>query len=125
MDHRFDVYQPLHYMQDEVTSFPLYVEALKFAFHEDRMIRVAIRTLTLNVYHGKLVNLLFAFCSIINGGLVFYFCCSLDNLLFSVGDESVNRFVSRVPLSDYFSDMVQHFKKQCIDLDKLVVRSSR
>jgi protein CLEC16A len=43
-------------MQDEVTSFPLYVEALKFAFHEDSMIRVAIRTLTLNVYHGKLVS---------------------------------------------------------------------
>ncbi|AQK43067.1 protein TRANSPARENT TESTA 9 isoform X1 [Zea mays] len=78
---------------DEVTSFPLYVEALKFAFHEDSMIRVAIRTLTLNVYH--------------------------------VGDESVNRFVSRTPLSDYFSDMVQHFQKQCIDLDKLVARSSR
>ncbi|PUZ46491.1 hypothetical protein GQ55_7G083100 [Panicum hallii var. hallii] len=78
---------------DEVTSFPLYVEALKFAFHEDSMIRVAIRTLTLNVYH--------------------------------VGDESVNRFVSRVPLSDYFSDIVQHFQKQCIDLDKLVARSSR
>ncbi|KAF7016098.1 hypothetical protein CFC21_029787 [Triticum aestivum] len=78
---------------DEVISFPLYVEALKFAFHEDSMIRVAIRTLTLNVYH--------------------------------VGDESVNRFVSRVPLSDYFSDMVKHFQKQCIDLDKLVVRSAR
>ncbi|KAJ1270295.1 hypothetical protein BS78_06G043000 [Paspalum vaginatum] len=78
---------------DEVTSFPLYVEALKFAFHEDSMIRVAIRTLTLNVYH--------------------------------VGDESVNRFVSHAPLSDYFSDMVQHFQKQCIDLDKLVAHSSR
>uniref|UniRef100_A0ACD5U947 Uncharacterized protein n=1 Tax=Avena sativa TaxID=4498 RepID=A0ACD5U947_AVESA len=78
---------------DEVVSFPLYVEALKFAFHEDSMIRVAIRTLTLNVYH--------------------------------VGDESVSRFVSRVPLSDYFSDMVKHFQKQCIDLDKLVVRSAQ
>ncbi|OEL26914.1 Protein CLEC16A-like protein [Dichanthelium oligosanthes] len=78
---------------DEVISFPLYVEALKFAFHEDSMIRVAIRTLTLNVYH--------------------------------VGDESVNRFVSRVPLSDCFSDIVQHFQKQCIDLDKVAVRSSR
>jgi protein CLEC16A len=43
-------------MQDEVTSFPLYVEALKFAFHEDSMIRVAIRTLTLNVYHGIFVG---------------------------------------------------------------------
>uniref|UniRef100_A0A0E0KNS3 FPL domain-containing protein n=1 Tax=Oryza punctata TaxID=4537 RepID=A0A0E0KNS3_ORYPU len=78
---------------DEVISFPLYAEALKFAFHEDSMIRVAIRTLTLNVYH--------------------------------VGDEAVNRFVSRAPLSDYFSDMVNHFQKQCIDLDKLVIRSVR
>ncbi|EES08102.1 hypothetical protein BDA96_05G066000 [Sorghum bicolor] len=78
---------------DEVTSFPLYVEALKFAFHQDSMIRVAVRTLTLNVYH--------------------------------IGDESVNRFVSRVPVSDYFSDMVQHFQKQCIDLDKLVAHSSQ
>ncbi|KAG8063993.1 hypothetical protein GUJ93_ZPchr0004g39941 [Zizania palustris] len=78
---------------DEVISFPLYVEALKFAFHEDSMIRVALRTLTLNVYH--------------------------------VGDESVNRFVSRAPLSDYFSDMVNHFQKQCIALDKLVVRYVR
>ncbi|EEE60700.1 hypothetical protein OsJ_14191 [Oryza sativa Japonica Group] len=89
----------LYYMQDEVISFPLYVEALKFAFHEDSMIRVAIRTLTLNVYH--------------------------DRSFLSVGDESVNRFVSRAPLSDYFSDMVNHFQKQCIDLDKLVVRSVR
>ncbi|XP_006652159.3 protein TRANSPARENT TESTA 9 [Oryza brachyantha] len=78
---------------DEVISFPLYVEALKFAFHEDSMIRVAIRTLTLNVYH--------------------------------VGDESVNRFVSHAPLSDYFSDMVNHFQKQCIDLDRLVLCSVR
>ena len=108
-------------MQDEVTSFPLYVEALKFAFHEDSMIRVAIQTLTLNVYHGKLVSpwsplLILVPC---------IYCCLLDNPLFSVGDESVNRFVSRVPLSDYFSDIVQHFQKQCIDLDKLVAHSSR
>ncbi|KAL5214445.1 hypothetical protein ABZP36_003597 [Zizania latifolia] len=80
-------------LMDEVISFPLYVEALKFAFHEDSTIRVALCTLTLNVYH--------------------------------VGDESVNRFVSCAPLSDYFSDMVNHFQKQCIDLDKLVVRYVR
>ncbi|KAL2930168.1 Protein TRANSPARENT TESTA 9 [Bienertia sinuspersici] len=36
---------------DEVVSFPLYVEAIRFAFHEESMIRTAIRTLTLNVYH--------------------------------------------------------------------------
>ncbi|CAL8990468.1 unnamed protein product [Prunus brigantina] len=36
---------------DEVVSFPLYVEALHFAFHEESMVRTAIRALTLNVYH--------------------------------------------------------------------------
>ncbi|ONI27194.1 hypothetical protein PRUPE_1G073600 [Prunus persica] len=36
---------------DEVVSFPLYVEAIHFAFHEESMVRTAIRALTLNVYH--------------------------------------------------------------------------
>ncbi|CAI9766438.1 unnamed protein product [Fraxinus pennsylvanica] len=36
---------------DEVVSFPLYVEAIRFAFHEEGMIRTAVRALTLNVYH--------------------------------------------------------------------------
>ena len=57
--------------------------------------------------------------------LYFTLACYNIILLLSVGDESVNRFVSRAPLSDYFSDIVKHFQKQCIDLDKLVVRSAR
>ncbi|KAL5199619.1 hypothetical protein ABZP36_020822 [Zizania latifolia] len=44
---------PVLILLDEIISFPLYVEALKFAFHENNMIRVALRTLTLNVYHGS------------------------------------------------------------------------
>lgn len=36
---------------DEVVSFPLYVEAIRFAFHEENMVRTAVRALTLNVYH--------------------------------------------------------------------------
>ncbi|KAB2600042.1 hypothetical protein D8674_010313 [Pyrus ussuriensis x Pyrus communis] len=36
---------------DEVVSFPLYVEAIRYAFHEESMVRTAIRALTLNVYH--------------------------------------------------------------------------
>ncbi|XP_059287332.1 protein TRANSPARENT TESTA 9 isoform X2 [Lycium ferocissimum] len=36
---------------EEVVSFPLYVEAIRFAFHEESMIRTAVRALTLNVYH--------------------------------------------------------------------------
>ncbi|KAK6942034.1 CLEC16A/TT9, N-terminal [Dillenia turbinata] len=36
---------------DEVISFPMYAEAIRFAFHEESMIRTAVRALTLNVYH--------------------------------------------------------------------------
>ncbi|KAL4341766.1 hypothetical protein GQ457_08G002480 [Hibiscus cannabinus] len=36
---------------EEVVSFPLYVEAMRFAFHEESMVRTAVRSLTLNVYH--------------------------------------------------------------------------
>ncbi|KAL2250916.1 UNVERIFIED_CONTAM: Protein TRANSPARENT TESTA 9 [Sesamum indicum] len=36
---------------EEVVSFPLYVEAIRFAFHEESMIRTAVRALTLNIYH--------------------------------------------------------------------------
>ncbi|XP_010046920.2 protein TRANSPARENT TESTA 9 [Eucalyptus grandis] len=36
---------------DDVVSFPLYTEAIRFAFHEENMVRTAIRALSLNVYH--------------------------------------------------------------------------
>ncbi|XP_027192516.1 protein TRANSPARENT TESTA 9-like isoform X3 [Cicer arietinum] len=36
---------------DEVVSFPLYVEAIRFAFHEENMVRTAVRAVALNVYH--------------------------------------------------------------------------
>ncbi|KAH1232134.1 Protein TRANSPARENT TESTA 9 [Glycine max] len=73
---------------DEVVSFPLYVEAIRFAFHEENMIRTAVRTVTLNVYH--------------------------------VGDECVNRYITSVPHTDYFSNLVSFFRNQCMDLNRLV-----
>ncbi|KAF3595000.1 hypothetical protein DY000_02024009, partial [Brassica cretica] len=39
------------YRTDVVVSFPLYVQGIQFAFHEENMIRTAVRALTLNVYH--------------------------------------------------------------------------
>ncbi|KAL7593358.1 hypothetical protein Lser_V15G33465 [Lactuca serriola] len=36
---------------EDVVAFPLYVEAIRFAFHEEGMIRTAVRALTLNIYH--------------------------------------------------------------------------
>lgn len=35
-----------------VVSFPLYTEALKFARHEEKMIQIAVRAFTLNIYNG-------------------------------------------------------------------------
>ncbi|XP_074564856.1 protein TRANSPARENT TESTA 9-like [Curcuma longa] len=37
--------------KEEVVSFPLYFQAIQFAFHEDNMVRVAVRALTLSVYN--------------------------------------------------------------------------
>lgn len=51
------------FSQDEVISFPLYVEAIRFAFHEEGMIRTAVRALTLNVYHGDLPSVITLFFS--------------------------------------------------------------
>ncbi|KAL5769144.1 hypothetical protein ACOSQ2_015927 [Xanthoceras sorbifolium] len=73
---------------EEIVSFPLYSEAIRFAFHEESMVRIAVRALTLNVYH--------------------------------VGDDSVNRFITSDPYAEYFTNLVSFFRKQCIDLDRLV-----
>ncbi|KAI5674428.1 hypothetical protein M9H77_14792 [Catharanthus roseus] len=37
--------------QDAVVSFPLYAEALKFAHYGEKMIQIAVRAITLNVYN--------------------------------------------------------------------------
>lgn len=42
--------------QEEVVSFPLYTEAIKFFHHEEGMVRIAVRTITLSVYRGELRN---------------------------------------------------------------------
>jgi len=35
---------------------------------------------------------------------------------FSVGDDSVNRYITSAPHTDYFSNLVSFFRKQCMDL---------
>lgn len=37
--------------EDVVVAFPLYSEALKFAYHGEKMIQIAVRALTLNIYN--------------------------------------------------------------------------
>ena len=40
----------LFFFNDKANDFPLYVEALKFFNHSENMVRIAVRTLSLNIY---------------------------------------------------------------------------
>uniref|UniRef100_G1RGN0 C-type lectin domain containing 16A n=1 Tax=Nomascus leucogenys TaxID=61853 RepID=G1RGN0_NOMLE len=47
----------VHFFYNEHTNdFALYTEAIKFFNHPESMVRIAVRTITLNVYKGKLDN---------------------------------------------------------------------
>ncbi|CAK9158593.1 unnamed protein product [Ilex paraguariensis] len=41
----------ISWQQDVVVSFPLYTEALKFAHHGEKMIQIAVRAITLNIFN--------------------------------------------------------------------------
>ena len=44
----------IHFFYNEhLRDFPLYTEAIKFFNHSESMVRIAVRTLTLNVYKGR------------------------------------------------------------------------
>ena len=44
----------IHFFYNEhLRDFPLYTEAIKFFNHAESMVRIAVRTLTLNVYKGE------------------------------------------------------------------------
>ncbi|XP_026427175.1 protein TRANSPARENT TESTA 9-like isoform X2 [Papaver somniferum] len=49
---RETIYLLVNVEEDMVVSFPLYSEALKFARNEEKMIQIAIRAVTLNVYNA-------------------------------------------------------------------------
>ncbi|CAK9169393.1 unnamed protein product [Ilex paraguariensis] len=106
---------------DDIVDFPLYVEAIRFAFHEEGMIRTAVRALTLNVYHvgDDCVNKYIA-----NAPQTDYFlnllkffrehCIGLNELVSqasgSLGFESTSSILSAVDeIEDnlyYFSDVI-------------------
>ncbi|KAA8535829.1 hypothetical protein F0562_030851 [Nyssa sinensis] len=106
---------------DEVVALPLYAEAIRFAFHEESMIRTAVRALTLNVYHvgDECVNRY-----VTSGPHADYFsnlvkffremCISLNRLVSDTskkpGPESTSAILSAVDeIEDnlyYFSDVI-------------------
>ncbi|XP_069142842.1 protein TRANSPARENT TESTA 9 isoform X3 [Solanum lycopersicum] len=105
---------------EEVVSFPLYVEAIRFAFHEESMIRTAVRALTLNVYHvgDEAVNKFVASDPHTGyfSNLVKFFreqCINLDKLVNAskcIGSDTSGSILSSVDeIEDnlyYFSDVI-------------------
>lgn len=48
----------IHFFFNEHTNdFPLYTEAIKFFNHSEKMVRIAVRTLTLNVFRGMFYSM--------------------------------------------------------------------
>lgn len=106
---------------EEVVSFPLYVEAIRFAFHEESMVRTAVRAITLNVYHvgDEFVNKFIASApqSDYFSNLVSFFrdqCINLSKLFSerpkNPCSESVSAILAKVDeIEDnlyYFSDVI-------------------
>lgn len=115
------------YLQDVVTAFPLYSEALKFAQYEDMMIQTAVRALTLNIFNG--INIIITFLCLWKNAMHEI----LDKNLFSIffilqhcsfgsadSDEMVFQFITSPPASQYFQDLVYSLREKCICLDGLI-----
>ncbi len=89
-------------------DFPLYTEAIKFFNHSESMVRIAVRTLTLNVYK------------------VSWFLCNNNNIsnhsnyIQQVGDESMLSFIRDRTAAPYFSNLVWFIGNHIVELDNCV-----
>nr|XP_043628478.1 protein TRANSPARENT TESTA 9 isoform X2 [Erigeron canadensis] len=107
--------------KEEIVAFPLYVEAIRFAFHEDGMIRTAVRSSTLHIYHVGDVYVNKYIASPPHDeyflNLVIYFkehCIGLNGMISSItesqGPESTSSILSAVDIIEdnlcYLSDVL-------------------
>ncbi|XLS78477.1 hypothetical protein HN51_062702, partial [Arachis hypogaea] len=79
---------------DDIVLFPLYVEAIRFAFHEESMVCTA-------------------------GKIKFYFVATLTRFHLPLPMLYAEEIFS-APHVDYFSNLISFFRKQSIDFNKLV-----
>ncbi|XP_074136652.1 protein CLEC16A isoform X2 [Sminthopsis crassicaudata] len=83
----------VHFFYNEHTNdFALYTEAIKFFNHPESMVRIAVRTITLNVYKGKM---------------------SLDN-------QAMLHYIRDKTAVPYFSNLVWFIGSHVIELDNCV-----
>ncbi|PRP81025.1 hypothetical protein PROFUN_11177 [Planoprotostelium fungivorum] len=98
------------FYNDKNNDFPLYTEAIKFFNHKEAMIRIAVRTLSLNVYKVKDENMRnFIFDSAAApyfSNIVWYIreqCTTLDNYVVNSTFSNKNR------LEDFVAELMDFF----------------
>uniref|UniRef100_H2Y953 Uncharacterized protein n=1 Tax=Ciona savignyi TaxID=51511 RepID=H2Y953_CIOSA len=91
----------IHFFYNEHTDdFALYTEAIKFFNHPESMVRIAVRTLTLNVYNG--------------------ISCDQTALHPTVNDRAMLRFIRDKTAAPYFSNLVWFIAEHVREVDNCV-----
>lgn len=98
--------KPLFISLKRASEFPLYVEAIKFFDHPEAMVRIAVRTLTLNVFNGNF--------SLIEKNTI----KTLNDFFYiQVQVQSMQTFIKEKTASFYFANLIWLIRNQLLDLD--------
>ncbi|XP_071033380.1 protein CLEC16A homolog isoform X2 [Parasteatoda tepidariorum] len=134
----------IHFFYNEHTNdFPLYNEAIKFFKHSESMVRIAVRTLTLNVFKEvtnflkweKVFNTKFEkerMQNITGQHMVYNSSEAEKNLFFieksqkvlKVDDKAMLKFIRDKTAAPYFSNLVYFIGQHVMELDKCVKSAS-
>ena len=101
-------------------DFPLYTEAIKFFNHSESMVRIAVRTLTLNVYKGEPHTR----CWFPNVSLLVSDCV-LPSLSPSVGSPTMLEYICNKTAAPYFSNLVWFIGNHIIELDECLLSQAQ
>lgn len=88
-------------------DFPLYTEAVKFFNHRESMVRIAVRTLTLNVYRGGCRA-----AANSDAGACIY------ARLAAVPDPVVQKYIQDKAAAPYFANLVWFIGSEALQLDE-------
>ena len=122
------------FLQDEVVEFPLYTEAIKFAHHEESMVRIAVRTLTLHIYNSMCYFTLWLLYLLRKWSLKtletkvhMLSVTTTFNIRWgsAVDDEAIRKFIMSPQSVGYFLELVTSLKEQTARLVDFVTESAK